>query len=209
MPDKDIPVWLRWAREIQAISQIGLVFKKSHHDEKNFTRLMEIAAEMAEYHSNLGRSTARTIFEDQSGYATVKVDVRGAVVRQGRILLVQERRDGRWCLPGGWADVGETPSQMVAREVEEESGFTVRPERLIAIYDANRGGQPLSFFHAYKILFLCGITGGKARPSEETSAVDFFAFDDLPELSFPRTTEKHLKDVQMFVEDPNRPAVFD
>lgn len=209
MADKDIPVWLRWAREIQAISQIGLVFKKSHHDEKNFTRLMEIAAEMAEYHSNLDRSTARTIFEDQSGYATVKVDVRGAVVRQGRILLVQERRDGRWCLPGGWADVGETPSQMVAREVEEESGFTVRPERLIAIYDANRGGQPLSFFHAYKVVFMCSITGGKARPSEETSAVDFFAFDDPPELSFPRTTEKHLEDIQAFVEDPNRPAVFD
>ena len=205
----DIPDWLRWAREIQAISQIGLLFSKSHYDEKNFNRLQEISAQMLARHSNLDSSQARSMFQDQSGYATVKVDVRAAVFHDQCILLVQERRDGLWCLPGGWADVGETPSEMVAREVEEESGFTVVPERLVGVYDANRGGKPLSFFHAYKIVFMCRITGGSARPSEETSAVNFIDFNNLPALSSPRTTKRHLDDVRAHLLDPNRPAVFD
>ncbi len=209
MQDSNISVWLQWAREIQAISQIGLVFKKNHHDEKNFSRLLEIAAEMAAYHSNLDFQETRADFQEQKGYATVKVDVRGAVLDQKRILLVQEVRDGRWCLPGGWADVGETPSRMVAREVLEESGFIIEPQRLVGVYDANRGGRPLSFFHAYKIIFLCRITGGAARPSQETSAVDFFDFDRIPSLSYPRTIQRHLDDILALVSDPNRPAVFD
>lgn len=209
MPDRDIPDWLRWAREIQAISQIGLFFSKNAHEESNFSRLQEIAAEILEKHSNLDNSQALKIFQDQSGYATVKVDVRGALVRDSRILLVQERRDGLWCLPGGWADVGETPSQMVAREVWEESGFTVEPQRLVGVYDANRGGEPLSFFHAYKIVFMCEITAGHPRPSEETAAVDFFEFHNLPGLSVPRTTQRHLDDIQKYLQQPGLSAFFD
>lgn len=209
MPDTEIPNWLRWAREIQAISQIGLYYSKNHYDEANFTRLTEIAAEITAAHSDLDQSTALSLFQDQPGYATVKVDVRGAIIRQDRLLLVQERRDSRWCMPGGWADVGESPSEMVAREVWEESGFTVVPERIIGIYDANRAGQPLSFFHAYKILFACRITGGTARPSEETEAVDFFEFSQLPQLSWPRTTMQHIEDTQKYLRDPDRPAFFD
>ena len=112
-------------------------------------------------------------------------------------------------MPGGWADVGETPSEMVSREVWEESGFTVVPERVVGIYDANRAGRPLSFFHAYKILFLCRITGGTARPSEETVAVDFFDFETLPPLSSPRTTMRHIEDLQRCLHNPDQPTVFD
>ncbi len=209
MPEPEVPSWLRWAREIQAISQIGLHFSKNHHEEKNFSRLQKIAAEMVQAHSNLDFATAQTMFQEQLGYATVKVDVRGAVVNQGRILLVQERRDGRWCLPGGWADVGERPSEMVAREVWEESGFTVVPERLVGVYDANRSESFLSFFHAYKIIFMCRITGGSAQTSEETSGVEFFDFDQIPPLSWPRTIPRHLEDVRAHHNDPYQPAVFD
>ncbi len=209
MPENDVPIWLRWAREIQAISQIGLYFSKNHYDETNFSRLKEIAAEMVEAHSNLDHSQAQTQFQAQVGYATVKVDVRGAVVQNEKILLVQERQDGNWCLPGGWADVGEMPSEMVAREVWEESGFEVVPEHLVGVYDANRGGEPLSFFHAYKIVFICRIIGGQARPSLETSAVDFFDFDHLPQLSEPRTTRRHLDDIRAHLKNPDQAAVFD
>ncbi len=209
MSENDVPNWLSWAREIQAISQIGLHFSKNHHDEINFSRLKEIAAEMTEAHSNLSFSTAQSIFQEQVGYATVKVDVRGAIVQKGKILLVQERQDGNWCLPGGWADVGEKPSDMVAREVWEESGYEVVPERLVGVYDANRGGDPLAFFHAYKIVFICQIVGGQARPSLETAAVEFFDFDDLPILSEPRTSQRHLDDISALLKDPDKPAVFD
>ena len=209
MSENDVPNWLRWAREIQAISQIGLHFSKNHHDQTNFSRLMQIAAEMTEVHSNLNQAAAQTMFQEQVGYATVKVDVRGAIVQKGKILLVQERQDGNWCMPGGWADVGETPSDMVAREVWEESGFEVIPERVVGVYDANRGGSPLAFFHAYKIVFMCRIVGGLARPSLETSAVEFFDFDHLPELSDPRTTQRHLDDIAAHLKDPHQPVIFD
>jgi ADP-ribose pyrophosphatase YjhB (NUDIX family) len=145
----------------------------------------------------------------QPGYATPKVDVRGAVVHDGQILLVQERVDGRWCLPGGWADVGETPAEMVVREVWEESGFEVVPRKVVGVYDANRGGVPMEFYHAYKIIFLCTVIGGQARPSNETLAADFFAFDRLPPLSSPRTDERHLVEVYAHLRDPERPPAFD
>ena len=123
--------------------------------------------------------------------------------------MVKERSDGKWCMPGGWADVGETPSEMVEREVMEESGFEVRASRLIGIYDANRENHPGTLFHAYKIVFHCELVGGEPTPSEETSAVEFFSLDDLPELSVVRTNARHLADVAGFSEHPNWTARFD
>ena len=124
-------------------------------------------------------------------------------------LLVQESVDGKWCMPGGWADVGEGPVDAIAREVREESGFTVHPHKIAGVYDANRGGVPLEFYHAYKIVFLCTCTGGEARPSDETLAVDFFDFDDLPPLSSDRTHPRHLREVRAHLEDPNRPTALE
>ena len=201
--------WLEWARELQALGQIGETFSRNEHEKQNFQRLQEIASEMVAEHTCFDQKALLESFSAQPGYATAKIDVRGAAVNQGRILLVRERSDGKWCLPGGWADVGEMPSEMVAREVFEESGFIVRPRKVIGVFDANRGGRPLEFFHAYKIIFLCEITGGRARSSIETSAVDFFSFDDLPPLSFNRTNQRHLNEVLDHLEDATRSAAFD
>jgi ADP-ribose pyrophosphatase YjhB (NUDIX family) len=204
-----MPKWLTWAREIQALCQTGLAFAQTGYEIQRYQRLYEIAAEMVESHTGLSKRELVENFSAQPGYATAKIDVRGAVVSDGKILLVQEWRDQKWCMPGGWADVGDTPSDMVAREVLEESGFTVAPRKLIAVYDANRGGRPLEFFHAYKIIFLCKITGGEARPSDETMDVGFFDFDNLPPLSWQRTNEKHLAEVRAHLQDECRPAAFD
>jgi ADP-ribose pyrophosphatase YjhB (NUDIX family) len=205
----NIPHWLKWAREIQALSQTGLTYSDNDFDMQRYRRLGEIAAEIAQDHTELQKESLMQSFRLQPGYATPKVDVRGAVVRDGRILLVQERVDERWCMPGGWADVGDRPSEMVIREVLEESGFHVVPHKVIGVYDANRDGTPLDFYHAYKIVFLCEITGGQARPSSETLAVDFFDFDDLPPLSSSRTNRRHLVEVQAHMREPNRPVAFD
>lgn len=148
-------------------------------------------------------------FLQQPGYATPKVDVRGAVVRDGRILLVQERADGLWAMPGGWADVGETPSAMVAREVLEESGLVVRPRKIVGVFDANRSGTPRAFYHAYKVVFLCELVGGEARGSEETLDAGFFSFAEAPPLSLSRTHPRHLAEIQAHLADPGRPAAFD
>jgi ADP-ribose pyrophosphatase YjhB (NUDIX family) len=209
MTESTSPRWLEWAREIQSLSQTGLTFCQNDYDKVRLTRMVEIAAEIMAQHTTLSKESWQQDFLAQPGYATPKVDVRGAVIRDGKILLVQERSDERWCMPGGWADVGEMPSEMVVREVWEESGFHVVPRKVIGVYDANRTGRPMEFYHAYKIVFLCDITGGAARPSNETLGADFFSFDQLPLLSSNRTNERHLAEVLAHLRDNNRPAAFD
>jgi ADP-ribose pyrophosphatase YjhB (NUDIX family) len=209
MSETTVPGWLQWAREIQSMCQTGLAYSSSDYETQRYKRLMEIAAEIVKAHTGLPLESLVKNFCAQPGYATVKVDVRGAVIRDEKILLVQERKDHRWAMPGGWADVGEIPSEMVAREVWEESGFVVVPKKVVGIYDANRAPVHLEFFHAYKIVFLCDITGGDARTSDETMDVGFFSFDDLPPLSMYRTNERHLKDVYAHFKDPSRSAFFD
>ena len=209
MNNNNIPLWLEWAREIQALSQTGLHYSHDIFETQRYQRLVEIAAEIVQNHTGLPTEPMIENFKIQPGYATPKIDVRGAVIRDGKILLVQEKTDEKWCMPGGWGDVGEAPSDMVVREVVEESGFEVKPVKIVGIYDANRDGRPLHFFHAYKILFLCEILGGFARPSEETLAVDFFDFDKLPPLSSSRTNERHLADVLEHVKNGDQATVFD
>lgn len=204
-----VPSWLEWAREIEALGQSGLAYTGSPYDAERYERLLQLAAEIVHSHTTLPRTSVLDGFRAQSGYATPKVDIRGAVVREGRILLVQERVDSRWCMPGGWADVGDRPSEMVVREVWEESGFDVVPRKVIGVYDANREGIPLEFYHAYKIVFLCDLVGGQPRPSSETQDVGFFSLDQLPPLSSARTHERHLAEVMAHVRDPNRAAAFD
>jgi ADP-ribose pyrophosphatase YjhB (NUDIX family) len=207
--EKQSPPWLAWAREIQAIGQTGITYGAAEYDLQRYRRLLAIAAEIIAGYTAYASEPLVADFVMQTGYATPKVDVRGAVVRDGRILLVQERADERWCLPGGWADVAVAPSEMVAREVQEESGFEVQPRQLIGLYDANQNQRPLEYYHAYKIVFLCDIVGGEARPSDETMAVDFFDFDDLPPLSSNRTSERHLQDVWAWLQNGSPTATFD
>jgi len=201
--------WLKWARELQSISQTGLAFCEDRYNRDRYTRLAEIASEIVAEHTSLNPDRLLKNFLDQPGYATPKVDVRGAIAQEGRILLVQERSDEKWCLPGGWADVGETPSEMVIREVWEESGFQVKATKLVGVWDANRAGVPLVFYHAYKIIFLCEVIGGTARESDETMGVDYFDFDDLPPLSEQRTHTRHLEEVRRHFADPLRTSYFE
>ena len=145
------------------------------------------------------------------GHATLLLPAAAAIVRDeaGRVLLIR-RGDGRgWSLPGGIMEPGECVADCVVREVWEESGFHVVPRKVIGVYDANRSGRPLELYHAYKVIFLCDLTGGEARPSDETSDVGFFPFDDLPSLSANRTHQRHLVEVLAHVQDPDRPAAFD
>jgi len=203
-----MPPWLAWAREIAALCQTGLAFANGY-DLGRYRRLMEIAADITAHHTGLAQQDLAKNFMAQPGYATPKIDVRAAVVRDGRILLVHERADGMWCMPGGWADVGEFPAAMVAREALEESGIVVVPRKVVGVFDANRSGRPLEFYHAYKIVFLCDAIGGELRGSNETLAAAYFDFTDIPPLSSNRTHPRHLAEVQAHLADPDRPAAFE
>ena len=200
--------WLAWAREIYSLSQVGLTYNKNEFDVQRYKRLQEIAAEILSSQSELEKESVLESFSMQAGYVTPKIDVRGAVIRDHKILLIQERADGKWAMPGGWADLGNAPASVAEREVWEESGFRVKAEKVVAVMDANRI-QPMEFYHAYKIIFLCTLLDGEPRVSYETLAVDFFDLKDLPPLSIYRTNENMLREVFAHVENPNRPTLFD
>jgi ADP-ribose pyrophosphatase YjhB (NUDIX family) len=202
------PRWFKWAREIYSLSQAGITYSGNDYDIHRYKRLQEITAEMLACQSELSKETILSKFSMQAGYATPKTDVRGAVFRSGKILLVREKADGKWAMPGGWADIGDTPAVTVAREIREESGFTVRVEKLVGVYDANHT-QPLEFFHAYKLIFLCSILSGEATPSYETPDVDFFGQNNLPPLSENRTNNRFLDEVFAHYENAGRPTYFE
>lgn len=203
------PRWLQWARKIQAIAQTGLTYHPDDFDTERYQCLAALAAEMVAAQTDLGAEPVLESYQAQQGYATPKVDVRAAMVRSGRILLVKERADGRWAMPGGWADVGESPRSMVAREVREEAGYDVVPTRLVGVFEENRHAALHELYHAYKIVFLCEVEGGEARPGLETEAVEWFPLDELPELSRVRTDHRHIEEVRAHLADPARPASFE
>jgi ADP-ribose pyrophosphatase YjhB (NUDIX family) len=204
-----IPKWLNIAREIQQLSQTGLAFAVTEYEKQRYKRLIEIVSEITSDHTELAKENVEKVLMKQPGYATPKIDVRAAVIKKDKILLVKEITDKRWAMPGGWADVGNIPSEVAIRETKEESGYDVKPLKVIGVFDANRNGTPLEFFHAFKIIFLCELLGGKAATSDETEAVEFFSLNELPPLSQNRTNQKHINEIIAHLKDPQRQTYFD
>jgi ADP-ribose pyrophosphatase YjhB (NUDIX family) len=209
MEDNVTPRWLRHIRRLEAIARAGLTYAEGPFDQQRYRELESITASLVDALCDVEPGHARRVLGAEPGYATPKVDVRGAAFREGRVLLVRERTDGLWTLPGGWADIGDTPSEILAREVREESGFDVRVTKLAALWDRDGQGHPPMAHHVYKAFFLCEITGGEARPSVETSEVAFFAEDDLPDLSLGRVLPGQIRRMFAHHRDPSRPTEFD
>jgi ADP-ribose pyrophosphatase YjhB (NUDIX family) len=211
MPTTFEPQWLRWARELQALAQTGLEFADNHYERHRYEAVRSIAAEMAAAGSDASQERISGWFGSEFGYATPKVDVRGVVFRDDAILLVKELSDdGRWTLPGGWADVNDSPSEAAVREVREESGFETRAIKLLAVYDRSlHPHAPPYPYHIYKLFFLCEIIGGQATESEETGGAGFFGENDIPELSLARTTPYQVTRLFAHHRHPDWPADFD
>src|SRR5215831_7306285 len=184
---------LEWARKIQAIAQNGLTFTRDPFDRERYVQLRELATVMLAAQLELPVARARDLWDGEFGYATPKVDVRGGVFQDDEVLLVRERSDGRWTLPGGWVDVNDAPSQAVAREIREESGYHSRAVKLAALVDRNRHPHPPGVYHIYKLFFVCELTGGAACAGAETDAVAFFPVHALPELSRGRVLASQIE----------------
>jgi len=204
------PKWLKWAKQLQALSQNGLTYAKDPFDRERYEQIRHIAAEMLAEKTCAKTEDVLDLFSREKDYATPKVDVRGAVFKDGKILLVKERSDGKWSLPGGWADVTESPSESVEREVWEESGFHVKAKRLAAVYDRDKHPhKPLMHYHIYKLFFICEITGGQAATSSETEQVAFFEENDLPELSITKILPEQIAKMFEYYRQVDLPAYFD
>src|SRR5262249_7653909 len=151
-----------------------------------YSELMELAAKIGSASLGASATEFERILRAEVGYATPKVDVRAIVPKDGKLLFVREVTDGLWALPGGWADIGSTPSEMAAREVLEETGYVVRPTKLLALLDKSKHEHPRELFWVYKVFCRCELVGGAPMTSHETLEVGFFGRDELPPLSLPR-----------------------
>src|SRR5215472_10083406 len=200
---------LEWARKVQAIAQNGLTFSRDPFDRGRYQELEQLTATMLATELELPLATVRAFWESEHGYATPKVDVRGGVFRGAEVLLVRERADGRWTLPGGWVDVNDAPSGAVTREILEESGYQARAVKLAALVDKNRHPHPPGVHHIYKLFFVCELTGGSAATSSETDAVEFFPVRALPSLSRGRVLASQIERLYQHRLDPSLPTDFD
>lgn len=203
------PQWLHWAKQLQTMAQTGLTYTKDPYDVERYKIISEMAFEMMAMGAQVDIDHIRDLFQAEQGHATPKVDVRAAIFQDNKILLVKERSDGGWTLPGGWADVGESASEAVVREVLEESGYQVQATRLLAVYDRDKHPHPPHEYYVYKIYFECEITGGTATTSNETDDIAFFPQEDLPPLSLTRVVPEQIQRFFALHNQPTFGADFD
>ena len=181
--------WLDWAKQLQSLAQAGLAYSKDIYDVERFELIRNISVEMLSQQTGMEMTVIKDLFASETGYATPKVDIRAVIFKDNKILMVKENSDGSWSLPGGWADIGLTPSEVAVKEVKEESGFDVKAVKLLAVMDMKCHPHPPSPFHIYKMFIQCEIIGGQPMKGVETSAVEFFAENNLTPLSIARNTQ--------------------
>lgn len=205
---KDSINWLKWISEIQALAQSGLTYSDNEFDKERYIRLKEIIAELAAHCSENQLNDVISIFSLEKGYATPKIDVRSFVLKDDKLLLVKERSDNLWTLPGGWADVNESPSEAVIRETKEETGYDVSAIKLLALWDKLKHDHPPQWPHAYKCFFHCDIISGEPVENLEISEQCFFDLNNLPSLSRHRVTESQIARLYELTINP-QPTQFD
>jgi ADP-ribose pyrophosphatase YjhB (NUDIX family) len=203
------PQWLRWIKRLQAIAQDGLTYSNDDYDLGRYEQLRGLASEMLAAHSTGTLEDATKLLVLETGPATPKVDVRAVVFREGRILLVKEPDETGWSVPGGWADVGESPSEAASRETLEESGYRVEPVKLLAAYDRDRRGHPPMAYHVYKLVYLCEILDHKPLSDVDAEGARFFGEHEIPELSLTRVTRAQVSRFFDQHRDPSLPTDFD
>lgn len=200
--------WLAWIKQVYAIARWGLTYSKDPFDLERYEVLQQLSVDMMADFTAIDSSRMPELFAHEVGYATPKVDVRGVIFQDGKILMVQERWDGRWSLPGGWADIGLSPAEVVVKEVREEAGFEVEAVKMLAVLDKKFYPHPASAYHVYKLFMLCRITGGEAQGGMESTGVAFYPLDALPELSIHRNTPEQIALLFKHYGDPDRPTDF-
>lgn len=182
------------AKRIQALSENGQHFAVNDFDLDRYKQVDEISRKMLGILTQTDKLFIDSFLPENNGYKTPKVDVRAVVFsRKNEILMVREKIDGKWSLPGGWADIGFTPAEVAVKETMEEAGMKVKPSRILAVLDKKCYDHPVDFFYAYKIFIECYPLDDNLETGFETTDAAFFSIDNLPELSLPRNTEEQIR----------------
>lgn len=203
------PRWLDWAKRLQSIAQAGLEYSKDKYDVERFYQIRDISVEILEEYTETSSEKIKELFCNETGYQTPKVDIRAAIFVGNEILLVKESIDGRWSMPGGWAESNLSVKENAIKEVKEEAGLNVIAERLIAVLDRSKHIDEVSPYGIYKIFVLCKLVGGEFVPNIETEESGLFKVDDLPELSTGRNTKEQIEMCYKAYSDPNSFTIFD
>lgn len=201
--------WLDTAMQLDAIAQAGLTFSESDYDLDRYRQIREIAHKILNYYTDVPFEKLPELFSNEKGYQTPKVDVRGVVINDGKMLLVRERIDGRWSLPGGWTDIGLSPKTVIEKEVWEEANIRVKATKLLAVLDKLCHEHPPDPFHSYKLFFLCEYISGTPGKGMETLDAAYFRKDELPPLSVERNTKGQMEIMFHLIENPELPTLFD
>ena len=182
-------------KEIRALAQSGLQYTKDPFDRERFERFIDIASELYTSLSDCDIESVERFFIPETGYATPKIDLRACVFKDDKVMLVKERSDNLWTLPGGWADQNESPREGIIREIKEESGFDSKIDSLYAVKDRDRNPyKPKYPVSIYKLFFTATVTGGSPEANLEVSEIDFFEEDDLPPLSEARVLPQDISE---------------
>lgn len=202
---------LNLAKRIKSIADTGLVYNTNDYDRERYAELLEISHEMAGLLIDQPIEVVKNFYAPNTDYPTPKVDIRGlALNKAGEILLVKERADGKWTLPGGWADIGLSPSEVIQKEFREETGLAIKATRLLAVFDKKCHPHPAQAFYVYKLALLCEITGPiQFQKAFDILDVAFFPVEQLPELSEDRILHSQIELLYKKITDPNPVAYFD
>ena len=184
--------WLQWAMELQSLAQAGLTYGRDLYDKERYERIREISAEIMSHMSDIPTETVKTLFCNETGYQTPKIDTRAAIFKDGKILLVHES-NGKWSLPGGWCDVNVSVAENTIKEVKEESGLDVVVKSVIAIQDRAKHNLPIYAYGVCKIFMLCSVVSGGFVENIETVGFDYFSEDDLPNLATEKNNEEQIR----------------
>jgi len=185
--------WLQWAKELQAISQSGLAYSKNEFDIERFQRIREISVEIMSEYTQISNTKIRSLFANETGYQTPKIDVRAVIFNNNKILMVKEKKDNKWSLPGGYADIDLSVSENAKKESMEEAGAVVSPKRIIAVLDRNKHVDDDYPYSIYKIFVECDYIEGEYINNIETCEAEFFDSDNLPQLSLGRNTKEQIE----------------
>lgn len=200
--------WLSWAMELQFIAQAGITYSKDAFDVERFERIRELSAQLMEQGTGLEIEKIQDVFCNETGFQTPKLDTRAAVFCEDKILLVQEK-DGTWSLPGGWVDVNRSVADNVVKEVKEEAGLLVVPDRLIALHDRNRHNVPLYAYGICKVFMLCKLVDGAFEENLETVESRYFGKDEIPALALEKNTPEQIQMCFDAYENPQWKPVTD
>lgn len=185
--------WLSWGKKIQAIAQAGLEYSKDKYDKERFQELRNLSCEILSEYTEVSYEKVKDLFCNESGYQTPKVDVRAAIFKDNKILLVKESIDGKWSMPGGWAEFNLSVKENIVKECMEEAGVKVKPVRLISVLNRNWHVNSNYPYGVYKIFVLCELLGGEFHENIETLDSDFFEIGKLPSLSVARNTKEQVE----------------